>query len=119
MFALLNPLKNLVKLSLTLKHYANTIEYAKAYIDLRPIDTEIIFALSFAYKKNNQKMEAIELGEQIRLREPGNVKYLSHLIELYINVDNKRANSLLSEAIQIEPQSQKLLTLQESLQSLN
>ena len=116
-----NPtlLRELVKLSLTLKHYANTIEYAKAYIDLRPIDTEIIFALSFAYKKNNQKMEAIELGEQIRLREPGNVKYLSHLIELYINVDNKRANSLLSEAIQIEPQSQKLLTLQESLQSLN
>lgn len=116
-----NPslLREMVKLSLTLKHYTNAIEYAKSYIDLRPIDTEIIFALSFAYKKNNQKMDAIELGEQIRLREPGNVKYLTHLVELYMNVDPKRAGSLLADALHIEPQNSKLLTLHESLQSLN
>ena len=116
-----NPilLRDLVKLSLYLKHYAHTIEYAKEYINLRPIDTEIIFALSYAYKRNNQKMEAVELGEQIRLREPKNVKYLTHLIELYMNIDTKRANTLLNEVIKIAPENEKLLNLQESLRSLS
>jgi tetratricopeptide (TPR) repeat protein len=115
-----NPilLRDLIKVSLYLKHYAQTIEYAKSYINLRPIDTEIIFALSYAYKRNNQRMEAIELGEQIRLREPKNVKYLTHLIELYIGVDTKRANSLLGEVMKVDPENEKLLSLQESLRSL-
>ena len=115
-----NPilLRDLIKLSLNLKHFANTIEYAKEYINIKPIDTEIFFALSYAYKRNNQRMEAIDVAEQIRLREPKNVKYLTHLIELYIGVDAKRANTLLNEVLKIAPEDQKLLNLQESLRSL-
>ena len=64
-------------------------------------------------------MEAVELGEQIRLREPKNVKYLTHLIELYMNIDTKRANTLLNEVIKIAPENEKLLNLQESLRSLS
>ena len=111
-------LRDLIKLSVHLKHYSKAIEYAKSYLDLRPIDTEIIFALSYSYKKNNQKEEAIDLGEQIRLREPLNVKYLAHLAELYISVDNKRARSLLDDAMKIDPENKKVLQLKESLQAL-
>lgn len=111
-------IRELIKLSVHLKHYPNAIEYAKIYLDLRPIDTEIIFALSYAYKKNNQKQEAIDLGEQIRLREPKNVKYLTHLSELYVSINVKRANTILQEAIKIEPNNKKVLELKQSLQAL-
>ena len=74
--------------------------------------------MSYSYKKNNQKEEAIDLGEQIRLREPLNVKYLAHLAELYISVDNKRARSLLEDAMKIDPENKKVLQLKESLQAL-
>ncbi len=111
-------LRELIKLSMSLKHYQLAIDYSDRYVNLRPIDTEIIYAKSYAHKKLNQSDKAIDLAEMIRLREPRNVKYLGHLVELYIGEDSVRAKRILDEALRIDSTNKKLLSLNESLKSI-
>ncbi len=112
-------LKELVKISINLKLYEKAIEFADTYIALRPIDTDVVYAKSHVLKKLNRKDESIDLAELTRLRDPKSIKYLSHLIELYIGVNNFRAKKLLEEALDIEPNNLKLLNLKESIKSMD
>lgn len=112
-------LKELVKISINLKLYEKAIQFADTYIALRPIDTDVIFAKSYALNKLNRSEESIDLAELTRLREPKNMKYISHLIELYIGKNQSRAKKLLEEALVKEPRNPKLLTLKESIDSMD
>jgi HAMP domain-containing protein len=111
-------IREIIKLCINLKHFQLAIDYSDRYMNLRPIDTEIIYAKSYAHKKLNQSDQAIDLAEMIRLREPRNIKYLGHLVELYIGEDPNRAKRILDEALRIDSTNKKLLSLNESLKSL-
>ncbi|MCB1176109.1 MAG: SpoIIE family protein phosphatase, partial [Leptospiraceae bacterium] len=111
-------IKKIIHLMFALKMYDKTIYYCSVYLELEPSDSEHMFILASANKLSNNLVEAIDLGESLRLRDPLNVKNLINLSDSYRLAKNlDRANKILIMALEIEPDNEKAAKLRSILES--
>lgn len=63
---------------------------------------------AYCMKMSRDIESAIDLSERVKLREPGNVKNLIHLADMYAYTRNyKRASKLITKVLQIEPENEQ------------
>jgi tetratricopeptide (TPR) repeat protein len=114
----LNTLHKLIHIMFQTKKYKEMVPYCERYMELEPIDTEVMFILSSTYKLNGELENAIDTGESLRLREPNNVKNLINLADTYRLIKNfPRAFKMLEMALEKEPDNEKALKLKAILQA--
>ena len=88
------------------KNFKTAIRQCENYLNERPADTEFLFLTSYAYKQAREFTNALDYGERVHLREPGHVKNLINLAEIYtLSGNKKRADYLLSVVEGIEPEN--------------
>lgn len=116
-----NP-KDLYALKILSNYYYNTSRFDKAgnhllkIAELEPGDEKAIYAASICYKNIGDIKFSIEIAERLRLREPNNEKYISHIANLYILDSNyKRALKIIENFLRFNPDNQKMLNLKEEL----
>jgi hypothetical protein len=96
----LYEMKLLILAYFNLKQYENAIRLAKEYIYYLPVDNYILYILSCAFKEQNQLLEAIELGERLRLRGVLDIENLPSLADSYVKIgNNERARYLLASLL--------------------
>ncbi|TGK19306.1 HAMP domain-containing protein [Leptospira fluminis] len=111
--------RNFVRLHLKLKNYREAAKYAEDYLDLRPIDNEILYIASFAARKAGMLRKALEFGERLRLRDPNHLKNLMNLAQVFIILKKfDQAASVTQEASAISPDSNAILKLKDFLGKL-
>lgn len=102
----INIKKELAKLYIKSKNFKTAIRQCENYLNERPADTEFLFLTSYAYKQAREFTNALDYGERVHLREPGHVKNLINLAEIYtLSGNKKRADYLLSVVEGIEPEN--------------
>jgi len=90
--------KLLAKLLFKSKDFARAAEHAQAYMDSHPNDLSFMELTSNLWRKAGNTIQAIEIAERIRLRDPNQIKNKFHLIRLYLMSGNiPRAQSILNE----------------------
>ena len=114
--------QDLRALKILSNYYYNSERFDKAgnhllrIIDLEPGDQKTIYAASVCFKKSGELKLAIEIAERLRLREPTNEKYISHLITLYKLESNfNRALKIVEDFLTANPDNAKMLKLKEDL----
>ncbi|MCB1304354.1 MAG: SpoIIE family protein phosphatase, partial [Leptospiraceae bacterium] len=101
---------------LRIKDYSRAVTVAEDYCFLRPADTEMLYAVSYAAGRSGQLDKAADYGERIRLREPHNTRYLLNLARIYAGKGNlDRAQGFLDRVLESEPDNDKALKLAEQL----
>ena len=99
-------------------NYEKAAHFAARYVDRNPADLEMIYRTSILYKRLRRLEDAADLAERIRLRQPGNVRNLIHLADIYLSNDNpRRAKKIILLAIEQEPENEKAQTILEHLKS--
>ncbi|MCW7471432.1 SpoIIE family protein phosphatase [Leptospira kanakyensis] len=78
----------LIRLLVRMKDYGFAAEKLNAYIEEFPGDTDLIYLASFTYKQTKEYGKAIDMGERIRLRNPGHLSNLLRLVQLYLLIGN-------------------------------
>ncbi len=81
-------LKNLIKVLGKLKQYEDATRLSEQYLPLRPGDTDLLIAAAFCAFKAGRLDDAVEWGEQVRLRRPNDEKNLKLLENLYRTLGN-------------------------------
>lgn len=81
-------LRALLRLLVRMKDYPLASEKFNTYIEEFPGDTDLIYLASFTYKQTKEYGKAIDMAERIRLRNPGHLPNLLHLVQLYLLVGN-------------------------------
>jgi len=77
---------------------------AERYVNLRPGDTEMIYIASVCFRKAGRTVEAADLGERVRLRNPSLAKNLINLAKIYVMLKNpERAENMVNDALEVEP----------------
>lgn len=76
-------LLNLVKLTLKIKDFTKLNFYAQKYSQIDPVNTEVLFLVSYSFNRLAQWNNAIEYADRVLIREPSNSRYLINLIEIY------------------------------------
>lgn len=106
----------LIRSLIKLKKYPEAQMYSCRFIDMHPGYNEFIYyaALSSFYSR---KMNlAADIGERLRLRQPGNIKNLILLAEIYRAMKNpSRAEKMLQEVLNVEPDNKKAREIQEKI----
>lgn len=111
-FKNLRALKFIIVGYIRLKQFNQAIELALEYLEVIPADTEVIYYLSYSYRKNKNFTQAIEEGERVRIRNPLHYKNLINLARSYASYDNLvRAKEILNSALQIRPGDLKSIRL--------
>ncbi|EPG76248.1 SpoIIE-like protein phosphatase domain protein [Leptospira fainei serovar Hurstbridge str. BUT 6] len=111
--------KKLIKLFLKNGKYDQAARYAEDYLQLRPIDNEILFISSVIARKVGELNKAVELGERLRLRDPEHLNNLISLSRVYMTLKNYgRSKILLSAALKINPESEMALKLSNALSKI-
>lgn len=78
----------LIRLLVRMKEFPLAAEKLNTYIEEYPGDTDLIYLASFTYKQTKEYGKAIDMGERIRLRNPGHLSNLIHLAQLYLTIGN-------------------------------
>lgn len=108
--------KNFVKLFLKLKDYSKAARYAEDYLNIKPVDKEILYVASFSARKAGQLKKALDFGERLRLREPNHFKNLMNLAQVYIALKNyERAMYMVQSALHLEPENEAVLRIRDVL----
>ncbi len=93
---------------------ANAARHLLRYVELFPEDEEGLFRGAAACRKVRRWEEAIDLGERLRLRNPGHVRNLVGLADSYrLTGRLDRAFVLFEEARALEPDSSAVKRLSE------
>lgn len=110
--------KAVVKYCIRLKEYAKAAKFAEEYLNIRPVDKEILFVASFAARRAHQFHKAQDFGERLLIRDPLHVRNLVNLSRICIALRNfERARMLVGEAIRLDPENRILLKIKEALDS--
>lgn len=108
--------RNFVKLFLQLKDYSKAAHYAEDYLNLKPVDKEILYVASYSARKAGQFQKALDFGERLRLREPDHFKNLMNLAQIYIAMKNQeRAMTIIQAALHLEPENEAVLRIRDML----
>ena len=95
-------LKNLIKVLGKLKQFDRAAVLSEEYMHLRPGDTDLLMAAAFSAYKSGRTNDAVEWGEQVRLRRPRDTRNLSLLEKLYESLGNAaRVQTLRREQEQL------------------
>ncbi len=114
-------LRDLGQAALSIRDYGRAARYCERYTELVPLNTEFLFATSYAMKKTAGRSisamnRAADFGERCRLREPRHLRNLVNLADIYRILGNsKRAEHMIDRALQIEPENARALHLRQSL----
>ncbi|HMV42555.1 MAG TPA: SpoIIE family protein phosphatase [Leptospiraceae bacterium] len=109
----LRALKYIIVGYIRLKKFKTAIDLAFEYLEIIPADTEVIYYLSYSFRKDKQFLQAIEEGERVRIRNPHHSKNLINLARSYASLGNfSRAKEIILLAIQINPEDLKSIRLQ-------
>lgn len=114
-------MRDLGQTALQVRDYARAARYCERYTELVPQNTELLFATSYALKKNAGRSiaamnRAADFGERCRLREPRHVRNLVNLADIYRILGNKtRARAMIDKVLQIEPENARALQLGQSI----
>lgn len=113
-------LKYLAKIYFNKKDYQKTLFYAEKYVNLHPYENQYLFLMSISYQKIGKLKEAADIGERLKIRNPGDTKNILNLIQTYTQMKNiERARILTEDAIKIEPTNDKLLKLKKNIEYQN
>ncbi len=109
-------LQELGQIYFKLKDHARAAEILEQFTDLYPADAEFLYLVSFSLKQIKNLKRAADFGERCRLRNPGNIKNLVNLADIYrLMENNERAEMLLALALELDPEYKNALRLQEAL----
>lgn len=98
------------------KNYKEALDAAETYCQIRPGDTEMLFAVSVAAAKSGDLIKATDYGERVRLRDPENTRFLVHLARVYASRSvYGRAGNLIDEVMEVDPQNEKARQLRDQL----
>lgn len=102
------------------RNYAQASRAFSAYMDLNPGDTEMIYIASVVEKKLRNYELSADLGERVRVREPGHVKNLVHLADIYLRLKApERAMKLLHTAMERDPSYGPARKLKQALEGVS
>ncbi|EMY77338.1 stage II sporulation protein E [Leptospira weilii serovar Ranarum str. ICFT] len=108
--------KLFVSLFLKKKDYKNAAIYAEDYLNLKPVDKEILYIASNAARKAGSFQKALDFGERLKLREPTHIRNLVNLAQIYIALKNyNRAMEMVEIALSVDPKHEIILKIQEVL----
>ncbi|EQA43521.1 SpoIIE-like protein phosphatase domain protein [Leptospira broomii serovar Hurstbridge str. 5399] len=111
--------KNFIQLYLKVKNYREAARYAEDYLDLKPIDNDILYIASFAARKAGLLRKALNFGERLRLREPSHLKNLINLAQIYIVFKKfDEAASTIRFAIELSPENSTIMKIKDLLDRL-
>ncbi len=73
-------------------------------------DTELLFQISYVFKKNREFEASCELGERVRLRDPNHVRNLINLTDSYFfSGDYKRSKFLINIVLKLDKSNKHAL----------
>ncbi|TGK02819.1 HAMP domain-containing protein [Leptospira langatensis] len=108
--------KGILKFHIRLKDYPKVAHYAEEYLNIRPVDREVLFIASYAARRAKQFHKAQDFGERLLLREPTNVRNLINLSSVSISLRNyERAKYLILEAQRLEPDNSQVTKIRKML----
>ena len=108
----LRALKFIIIAYIRLKQYEKAISLTLDYLDLLPADTIMFYYLAYAYRKNKNLLDSIDIGERVRLRNPYHLKNLINLIQSYASSGNlPRALEILDATLKLQPENEKVQRL--------
>ncbi|TGL60721.1 SpoIIE family protein phosphatase [Leptospira sarikeiensis] len=111
--------KGLLKYHIRLKNYSKASQFAEEYLNIRPVDKEILFIASYVARRAKQFQKAQDFGERLLLREPTHVRNLINLTRVCIALRNyERAKELLREAFRLEPENSQVYKIKKALESI-
>ncbi|TGK08765.1 HAMP domain-containing protein [Leptospira fletcheri] len=111
----------LIKKYLTLLHlrkglYREAAHYAEDYLNLDPLDNEMLYFISYTLKKCREFERAADFGERLRLRNPSHFKNLLNLSGIYMALnDPNKAEAIANDAFSIDPENLKVNSFLETL----
>jgi tetratricopeptide (TPR) repeat protein len=109
-------LKHLSKLYAKIGDYPNAVLIGSRYIDFIPSDNDFFYSLSTFCKFAEDIANGIEIGERLRLREPGDIRNLLNLADLYsLSKNFQRAEELLQYSLKLDPENPVALNLRETI----
>ncbi|TGK83386.1 serine/threonine-protein phosphatase [Leptospira montravelensis] len=112
-------LRALLRLLVRTKDYKFASEKFNTYIEEFPGDTDLIYLASFTYKQTKEYGKAIDMGERIRLRNPGHLSNLLRLVQLYLLVGNlPKAEKTLNLASLLTVDSKRLASLKSEIDNM-
>ncbi|TGK21056.1 HAMP domain-containing protein [Leptospira fluminis] len=110
--------KNFVRLFLKMKNYTKAARYAEDYLNIKPVDKEILYVASYAARKAGQLRKALDFGERLLLREPDHFKNLMNLAQVYIALKNySRAMVMTQSALRLDPDNEAILKIKDVLRA--
>lgn len=108
--------RRLIKIYLEDKNYEKGAEVAQRLADAGRIDPEFSYAASLCVKRTGDLRRAADMGERTYIREPGHVKNLVNLADIYLRMNNiGRATEFLDKALLAEPDNANALRLKDKL----
>ncbi|WP_108929612.1 SpoIIE family protein phosphatase [Leptospira johnsonii] len=108
--------KGLLKYHIRLKNYSKAAQFAEEYLNIRPVDKEILFIASYVARRAKQFQKAQDFGERLLLREPDHIRNLINLTRISIALRNyERAKQLLREAYRLEPENSQVQKIKQAL----
>ncbi|RME92622.1 MAG: HAMP domain-containing protein, partial [Candidatus Hydrogenedentota bacterium] len=111
-------LKQATKLALKLKHYSEALKFANLYLKYHPEQDDFLFYASYSAKMIGKWQLAADYGERLALRNPLYIKNLINLVDIYLMLKvYGRAQEILEQAKQIEPDNPSIEKLEKKLKS--
>ncbi|EQA45340.1 SpoIIE-like protein phosphatase domain protein [Leptospira broomii serovar Hurstbridge str. 5399] len=112
--------KNFVRLFIKMKNYPKAVLYAEDYLNIKPVDKEILYVASFAARKAGDLGKAQDFGERLYLREPEHLKNLINLAQTYIALKNyERAVKMTIAAQILDSENEIILRIRDVLNGLS
>jgi tetratricopeptide (TPR) repeat protein len=111
--------RRLIKIYLDDKDYEKAAAIAQRLADSGKIDPEFSYAASLCVKRTGDLRRAADMGERTYIREPGHVKNLVNLADIYLRLNNTvRASEFLERALKAEPDNAMALRLKEKIEAV-
>lgn len=111
-------IREMMRVYLNTKSFIRICEIGVIYVEERPEDLDMIYLLSFCFKRLKKYENALDYAERLKMREPSNSVYLIHLAELYILIGNFiKAEEAIQSLQKVDPENEKIALLEEELNS--
>ncbi|MCB1192802.1 MAG: SpoIIE family protein phosphatase [Leptospiraceae bacterium] len=110
--------KYLGRIHYKLQNYQNAADYYVLYIEQEPWSERDIYRASECFKAIGDWAKAEACGSRLKLRNPGENRYLLNLIDIYIQTNKiEKANKLIKRILEVDPQNSLALTFRDMLKN--
>lgn len=98
------------------KEWEKSLEHFEKSLEILPASSDVLFYASYSAKMAKKLLKASDLGERCYLRNPGNLKNLINLADIYKKLGKKeRAIHLTDKALKESPENENALRLKNIL----